>query len=99
MGTLYPVRTRDIDFLVPPITFHRRVNLPDLFKDLGFIVGFRGEKGYMFLEHPELMIELLVPERGRGSDGARNLPALGMNAQPLRFMDLALAKTIRLHLE
>ena len=53
----------------------------------------------MFLQHPELMIELLSPERGRGNDGVTDLPALGMNAQPLRFMDVALMNTLKLYYE
>jgi hypothetical protein len=80
-------------------TFRKKVDLPELLQDLGFILGFKGDNGYMFLQHPELMIELLVPERGRGSEGVKNLPALGMNAQPLRFLDVALMKTIHLHFE
>jgi hypothetical protein len=97
IGTVYAVKTRDMDFLVPPsAVFKGRHNVPDLLKDLGFIIGFRGEQGAMMLEHPELLIEFLVPDRGRGSTGLRNLPALGVNAQPLRFMDVALLLTVRL---
>ncbi len=50
----------------------------------------------MMLEHPELMIEFLVPERGRGSEGLQDLPKLKMNAQALRFMGIPLMMTIRL---
>ena len=100
VGDLYPVKTRDIDFLVPRSgAFPTRVSVPDLLKDLGFITGFRGEKGCMVLEHPELMIEFLVPERGRGNEEVRDIPALGMNAQPLRFLDVALKKTMCLRFE
>jgi hypothetical protein len=53
----------------------------------------------MFLQHPELLIEFLVPERGRGCAAVKDLPDLGMNAQPLRFLDVALQKTIRLHFD
>lgn len=97
VGELSAVRTRDMDFLVPSAAgFDRTVSVPELLKDLGFIVGFRGEQGAMILEHPELLIEFLVPERGRGSDAMRDLPKLGVNAQPLRFMDAALMQTVRL---
>ena len=98
VGDLSAVRTRDMDFLVPACgKMDRNVDVPSLLKDLGFIVGFRGEQGAMMLEHPELMIEFLVAERGRGSDKLKYLPELGMNAQPLRFMDIAAAKTVLLH--
>jgi hypothetical protein len=51
----------------------------------------------MMLEHPELMIEFLVPEHGRGGGKLPYLPQLGVNAQPLRFMDIPASRTIRLH--
>lgn len=82
------IRTRDLDFLVPsPRHPMPRVNLPELLKDLGFVVDFRGE-GYMKLDHPELIVEFLVPERGRGTDHPVSLPQLGVNAAALRFLDL-----------
>jgi hypothetical protein len=98
VGDLSAVRTRDMDFLVPATgKMDPKVDVPALLKDLGFIVGFRGDQGAMMLEHPELMIEFLVTERGRGSDKLKYLPELGMNAQPLRFMDIAASKTVLLH--
>lgn len=99
VGALHAIRTRDIDFLVPPSSvFPVNVNVPELMKDLGFLVGFRGEQGAMMLEHPELMIEFLVPDRGRGGHMTRDLPQLGMNAQALRYMDIALMKTLPLNI-
>ena len=94
------VRTRDMDFLVPSLTKPKsKTDVPTLLKDLGFIAGLRGQTGVMLLEHPELLIEFLVPERGRGGEDVRTLPQLGVNAQPLRFMDIALMKTVQLHFE
>lgn len=75
---------------------HKAVDVPELLKELGFIIGFRGTQGVMMLEHPELMIEFLVPEMGRGSEGPQALPKLKMNAQALRFMGIALMMTVRL---
>ncbi|MDD3604232.1 MAG: GSU2403 family nucleotidyltransferase fold protein, partial [Kiritimatiellae bacterium] len=99
-GLLPAVRTRDMDFLVPSATRPKtRMDVPELLKDLGFISGLRGRAGVMILEHPELLIEFLVPERGRGGRDVEDLPRLGVNAQPLRFMDVALSKTIQLPFE
>jgi hypothetical protein len=82
------IRTRDIDFLVPlPLKAGPKVDIPGLLEDLGFVVGFKGSKGYIKLEHPELVVEFLVPERGRGLDRPYPLPQLGLNAQALRFLD------------
>lgn len=98
VGAVPAVRTRDMDFLVPSVAaIHKTVDVPELLKGLGFITGFRGTQGVMMLEHPELMIEFLVPERGRGSEGLQDLPKLKMNAQALRFMGIALMMTVRLH--
>jgi len=44
------IRTRDIDFVVPiPVKFRKKTNIPELLKDLGFIVDFhaKGEEGIM----------------------------------------------------
>lgn len=61
--------TRDIDFLIDrPQTVKTEVDIPELLKDLGFIPTFKGRKGYMKLDHPELILEFLTPERGRGRD-------------------------------
>ena len=94
------IKTRDMDFAVPvPSSFHGVVDVPILLKDLGFILSYKGEEGYMILQHPELMIEMLVPERGRGHDKPFPLPKLGMNAQALRLLDLAMKTTIHVEFD
>ena len=97
IGTVHAVRTRDMDFLVPlPFKLREKVDLPGLLQDLGFLVSLRGQQGVVQLVHPEVLIEFLVPERGRGSDAVMDLPRLGVNAQPLRFMDIPLMMTEKL---
>ncbi len=57
---LSPIRTRDIDFLVPfPAKIKSKIDLPNLLNDLGFVVDFIGSKGHIRLIHPELIIEFL----------------------------------------
>ncbi|OGB89510.1 hypothetical protein A2625_01160 [candidate division WOR-1 bacterium RIFCSPHIGHO2_01_FULL_53_15] len=95
-GVYFPpsIRTRDMDFLVPlPPHMKKKVDVADLLKDLGFIPEFVSSQGYIRLGHPELIVEFLVPERGRGSDKPFPLPQIGLNAQPLRFLDF-LAKNV-----
>jgi hypothetical protein len=88
------IRTRDIDFLVPlPPKIKKKADIPGILSDLGFVTEFIGSKGYLRLGHPDLIVEFLVPERGRGSNKPYPLPQIGMNAQPLRFLDF-LAKNI-----
>ncbi|MBU0881771.1 MAG: nucleotidyltransferase domain-containing protein [Candidatus Omnitrophica bacterium] len=89
------IRTRDVDFMVPGrIRIKAKVDVVELLKDLGFVVGFQGREGYIRLEHPELAIEFLVPEKGRGSNKPFPLKELGINAQPLRYLSLLTQKII-----
>lgn len=91
------LRTRDVDFLVPePKSLKADIDLPRLFKPLGFVVDYRGQQGYIRLVHPELFIEFLVPEKGKGTDKAFPLPKLGLNAQALRFIDILYLNTVTL---
>jgi len=89
------MKTRDIDFLIPrPGAMKSKANIFEIMKDLGFVRGFRGREGYIVLEHPELAIEFLVPEKGKGTDKPVQLPQLGLNAQALRFLELLAQDTI-----
>ena len=93
-------RTRDMDFLVPiPLNLRDKINIPELLKDLGFLTEYKGSAGYMQLIHPEVMLEFLVPQRGRETDRPFDLPQLGLNAKRLRYMDVALMKPIKLMFE
>ena len=94
------IKTRDIDFLVPtPSKIQTKVDVPELLKDIGFIIGFKGSKGYIKLEHPGLIIEFLVPEKGRGLDKPYPLPQLGLNAQSLRFLNFLTQNIIHVKVE
>ena len=94
------IRTRDIDFLVPiPARIKKEVDIPKMLKDLGFVIDFKGSKGYIKLDHPDLILEFLVPEKGRGSDKPYRLPQLGMNATPLRFLSFLTDNVIRVKVE
>ena len=90
------IRTKDIDFLIPlPIKSKKKIDVIEILKPDGFVVTF-SNSGYMRLEHPEIMIDFLVPERGRGIDKPYPLPHLGVNAQALRFLDFLVQNTITL---
>lgn len=62
----------------------------------GFIIGFRGMQGYLELEHPDLIIEFLVPEIGRGTRKPYKLDNLSINAQALRYLTFLSENTITL---
>lgn len=94
------LRTRDLDFLCPrSMKVAKKINVPEILKDLGFIQEFVYPQGYIKLMHPELIVEFLVPEKGKGRNKPCPLPQLGMNAQSLRFLDLLIKNTIQLELE
>jgi len=87
--SILPVlRTRDLEFLFPvPLNLDRKTDLYDLLKDLGFVLDYKGKQGYIIFQHPDLILEFLVPARGRGFAKPFPLNQLGINAQALRFMD------------
>lgn len=94
------IKTRDIDFLVStPLKIKTKVDIPHLLKDMGFVIGFKGSQGYIKLEHPKLIIEFLVPEKGKGIDKPYPLPQLGLNAQALRFLNFLIDNTIQIKIE
>lgn len=90
----YPLRTQDIDFLLP-YPYRGRVHV-DLIKELealGFRHDFRPD-GSIYLWNAELRIEFMIPERGRGMEKAPAIKLLGVRAMPLRFVDLLLRQPI-----
>ena len=94
------IRTRDIDFLIDkPAKLKHTVNIPELLKDLGFVTIFKGREGYLKLDHPDLMLEFLVPEKGKGTDKPVPLTKLGMNAIALRFLNLLTENIIKIKVE
>ena len=96
----FVLRTRDVDFLIEnPLRVNLAVSIPDLLKDLGFIPSFVGSKGYMQLSHPDLILEFLVPEKGRGTNKPVPLPSLAMNATALRFLNFLTENTISVKVE
>jgi len=90
------IRTRDLDLAIPiPPRFKKKVDMTELLADLGFVIDFRGDDGYIRLLNPDLILEFLVPERGRPATKPFDIPALGINAQPLRYLDLLLTNTVQ----
>ncbi len=94
------IKTRDIDFLIDnPRRIKIEVNIPLLLRDLGFVTIFKGSQGYIKLDHPDLLLEFLVPEIGKGTHKPYPLPMLGMNAVSLRFLSFLSQNTIKIKVE
>ena len=89
-----PLRTQDIDFLLPwPYPHREMVSLSEGLAKLGFRSA-AAANGSMFFVHPELKLDFLIPERGRGGLDYRLVKPLGIRAVPLRFMDMLLKDSI-----
>jgi hypothetical protein len=94
------LKTRDIDFLIDnPAKIKHEVSVPELLSDLGFVIVHKGRRGYIKLEHPDLLLEFLVLEKGRGTDKPFPLPKLGVNAVALRFLSFLSSNTIKVKVE
>jgi hypothetical protein len=90
----YSLRTTDMDFLIPiPPKIQHTVDVQNLLADMGFRENFSAQ-GFMRLIHPELTIDFLVPWKGRHEGKPYHVKFLGINATPLRFVDLLLLRTI-----
>jgi hypothetical protein len=62
-------RTADLDFLVPnPPRIHKDVDVSLILEELGFDRELSLLEGYEKYVHPDLEVEFLTPERGRGRD-------------------------------
>lgn len=86
----YPFKTQDVDFLLPyPYRGHTKVDLIDELMRLGFQHDFRPD-GSIYLWNAELRIEFLIPQYGRGREGAVEIKPLSVKATPLRFVDMLL---------
>jgi hypothetical protein len=85
-----------VDFLIPwPYPRERVVELSAALGELGFRSA-TASNGSTYFVHPELKIEFLVPERGKGGLENRLVKSLGVRAIPLRFLDMLLADSIKL---
>lgn len=92
----YPFRTPDIDFLIPqPFRLKNKIDLAKLLEPLGFKLSIDND-GYVYFWSPELKIEFLTPERGRGASGPKEIKNMGINAIPLRYVDMLFKNSIKL---
>ena len=61
------VRTMDVDFLIPnPPRIRKEINVPEILKKLDFVPAHDYPSGYTKYVHPELELDFLIPDLGRG---------------------------------
>ena len=92
------LRTLDIDFLIPrPVKIQKDVNIPEILERLDFIPQNNYMTGYTKYVHPELELEFLIADLGKGrGNKPYEIPKLHINAQGLRFLNLLQSHTIKI---
>ena len=81
-------RTMDVDFLIPDVhQVKHEVDVPKLLKEEGFLSHYNRSSGIIKFDHPDLRVEFLVPELGRGHDKPLEIKKLGIRAQGLRYLN------------
>jgi len=82
-------RTTDLDFMITnPPHIHKDVDVSLILKGLGFDRNISMLDGYEKYVHPDLEVEFLTPERGKGRDRPYTIHKLHVLAQGLRYLDL-----------
>jgi len=86
------LRTLDIDLMIPyPNRIKNNVDIPKLLLEkYNFRPKYSILKNYVKFDNPDLRIEFLTPEYGKGSDKPHDIPNYKINAQGLRFISLAI---------
>ena len=83
------LRTMDIDFMIPtPHRINKKVNVNELLIQMGFRPEFHTLSGLVKYRHPELEIEFLTPEMGKGDKKVYEIKPFGINAVGLRYLGL-----------
>jgi len=83
------LRTTDIDFLIPnPPGVKQPVDVSKILIELGFDEQLDYKTGLVKYVHPDLEIQFLTPERGRGQDTPYTIKNLHINAEGLRYLNL-----------
>lgn len=89
----YPLRTQDIDFLIPMPYKGAVFDLSAYFRQLGFMEHFNPD-GSMFFSTGTLKIEFLAPHKGRDDESAVYIRELSLRPQMLRLVDILLKEAI-----
>ena len=86
--TIPAVRTLDADFLIPnQRKLEAELDVPLVLRKLGFAPTFNRSNGLVVYDHPQLRIEFLIPEIGKGFDKPQDIKKLHVNAQGLRYLN------------
>lgn len=91
----YPLKTRDIDILIPLPYTGKAFDFSSFFRKIGFREHFNPD-GSMFFSTPALKVEFLAPKKGKGDKSSQYITDLSISPQLLRFMDMLLKEPFTL---
>jgi hypothetical protein len=83
----YPLKTQDLDILIPLPYRGRPFDLNDFFKNLGFSQNFNPDGSIYFSGH-KMKIEFLGPEKGDGRKPPRYINEITITPQLLHYLDI-----------
>lgn len=89
------IKTQDVDFLIPYPYKGKKVDIESIFSDLGFSLGFNPD-GSTYFTNGTFKVEFLTPEKGKGTDRAIPIKELGINAEPLRYLQMLFDEPINI---
>lgn len=90
------IRTVDLDFLLRnPPKISSNVDVSSLLIQLGFTEEYSLMQGFSKFIHPDLEVEFLIPEKGRGKDGPHRIEKININAQGLRYVGILQDHTMK----
>lgn len=89
----YPLKTEDLDLLVPFPYKGKSFDFSGYLRDLGFRQDFHAD-GSMSFSGNLMKVEFLAPERGSGRRAAPFIREISVTPQMLRFVDILLAETV-----
>jgi len=95
---LSAIRTLDVDFLIThPGRIKEEADIPELLREENFIPIMNFSNGLVRYQHPDLLLEFLVPELGRGFDKPRLIRPWHIQAAEIRYLNFltAFPKKIR----
>jgi len=85
----------DLDILVHKnIALTHIIDVPKILNSFGFDEEFSHLDGHCKYVHPEIEVEFMVAEFGRGKSGPYSIKSLNVLAQGLRFMSIVTENTI-----
>lgn len=90
------IRTVDLDFLLRnPPKISSNADVSSLLNQLGFTEEYSLMGGFSKFIHPDLEVEFLIPEKGRGKDGPHRIEKININAQGLRYIGILQDHTMK----